>query len=156
MNTATSDSIAGCSFSGRLHRGAEVAMSGKKFVPPAHGQFGERLVSLRKRAGLSQVKLAELSKISRRMIAYYEGREALPPGHVLSALAEALGVTVDEMMGVRAAPPTAPRKRARISPHVLRRVRAIEDLPARDKRELLSLIDTYIERAKLASARASS
>ena len=128
-------------------------MSGKKFEAPAHGNFGKRLAALRKTAGLSQTKLAELSGTSQRMIAYYEGRPTLPPGHVLSALAAALALSVDEMMGAK--PKAAPRKRERISPHVLRRVRAIEDLPLNDKRRLLDLIDTYLERAKLA-ARAST
>lgn len=124
-------------------------MPGTTSVPSPHGPFGERLASLRKSVGLSQLELAELAEVSRRMIAYYETRDSLPPGHVLSALARALGVSVDELMGINGKTLTGKKEkkeRTRLSQHVLRRVQAIERLPLKEKRQLLGLIDTFLEK----------
>ena len=82
------------------------------------------------------------------MVAHYESRAALPPGHVLAALAEALGSSVDELVGKK---PAAKAKSLRTpaSRRVLQRLRQVEKLPLRDKRELLGIIDTYLERNRL-------
>jgi transcriptional regulator with XRE-family HTH domain len=124
----------------------------KRTVSPVQAHFGRRLATLRNDAGLSQRKLARLCDISQRMIAYYEQLEGLPPGHVLPSLASALGTSVDDLIGAQAS--ESKPKRTRISPHVLRRVQAMEELPLKDKKELLGIIDTYIEKNRLA-ARAS-
>ncbi len=123
------------------------ALPGKRYVQPDEGSFGQRLASFRKRAGLSQSQLESASGVSRRMIAYYETRAALPPGHVLAQLAEALGVSVDELVGKKTS--SLSEGRARVSPRLLRRVQEMEKLPLKDKRELLSIIDTYLERHRL-------
>lgn len=111
------------------------------------GSFGKRLASIRQAAGWSQRRLAKAAGISQRMIAHYEGRDPLPPGHVLAALAEALGVSVDQLAGLVADVPKV--KRTRTSARILRRLEAMEDLPLKDKRELLAIIDTYLEKHRL-------
>ena len=116
-------------------------------VTPSLGAFGPRLASLREAAGLSQRQLEKVSGVSHRMIAYYEGRGALPPGHVLSMLAEALGTSVDELVGRKVAKVST---RSTANRRLLRRLQQMEKLPLRDKRELLSIIDTYLERNRLA------
>jgi transcriptional regulator with XRE-family HTH domain len=117
----------------------------KKSIQPAEGHFGERLLALRREAGLSQRALQKLCGVSYRMIAYYEARAALPPGHVLTALAEALGVSVDELVGKRPA-----RAAAKSSPRRLwQRFSQIEKLPLRDRKELFNVIDAYLERHRL-------
>lgn len=119
----------------------------KKPTPPPDTHFGQRLAQLRQEAGLSQRALEKLSGVSHRMIAYYEGRDALPPGHVLTALAKTLQVSVDDLLG-----PKPAKKRAgsgAASRPLLRRLQQLEQLPLRDKRELLSIIDTYLERHRL-------
>ncbi len=122
-------------------------MPRKKSVSPPEGPFGQRLAELRRAAGLSQLGLEKVSGVSRRMIAYYEGRGALPPGHILAAFAEALGVSVDELVGTKKPKPAG--KKAAASRPLLRRLEQLEKLPLRDKRELLSIIDTYLERHRL-------
>lgn len=80
------------------------------------------------------------------MIAYYEKRDALPPGHVLSALAEALAVSVDELVG------NAPAKPARTSPsrrRLQRRLQQLEKLPLKERKPVLAIIDTYLDRHRL-------
>jgi transcriptional regulator with XRE-family HTH domain len=122
-------------------------MPRKKSAQPKEGSFGGRLAALRQTAGLSQRQLEKLSGVSHRMIAYYEKRSALPPGHVLAALADALGSSVDELVGKKL-PARASRKAT--SRPLLRRLEHLEDLPLKEKRELLGIIDTYLERHRLA------
>jgi hypothetical protein len=85
------------------------------------------------------------------MIAYYEGRDSLPPGHVLATLAETLDLSVDELSGAgKAVKKPNGSGKPKVTRHILRRVQQLEKLPPRDKRELLSIIDTYLERHRLA------
>jgi transcriptional regulator with XRE-family HTH domain len=111
-----------------------------------HGNFGQRLAALRKAAALSQRQLAKQTDVSPRMIAYYEKRAALPPGHVLSALAETLAITVDELVGNERARP--PRK-STTSRRLQRRLQQLERLPLKDRKAVLAIIDTYLERHRL-------
>jgi transcriptional regulator with XRE-family HTH domain len=97
----------------------------------AHEDFGLRLAKLRHAAGLTQRQLEAASGVSHRMIAYYEKRADLPPGHVLSALAEALAVSTDELVGKKAQPVAA--KRSTASRRLLRRLQQLEKLPLKDK-----------------------
>jgi hypothetical protein len=83
------------------------------------------------------------------MIAYYEKRPELPPGHVLAALAKALGVSNDEIMGKRPAPLSA--KRNPTSRRLLRRLHQLKKLHLKDKKAALAIIDTYLDRNRLAA-----
>jgi transcriptional regulator with XRE-family HTH domain len=118
----------------------------RKASPITNLHFGEHLAALRRAAGLSQRSLARVCGISHRMLAYYEGRAALPPGHVLAELSKVLGVGLDELVGNKVPKTSAKRSASR---PLLRRLEQLEKLPLKDKRELLSIIDTYLERNRL-------
>ncbi|MBP8224923.1 MAG: helix-turn-helix transcriptional regulator, partial [Acidovorax sp.] len=62
--------------------------------------FGQRLGSLRKAAGFTQVEFAAEVGITQRMVAYYEAPNAQPPAHLLPQMAQALGVSVDVLLGL--------------------------------------------------------
>ena len=65
------------------------------------GWDGARLAQLRKAAGYTQAELAEaMGGVTRRMIAYYETEAEHPPAAMLAALARALRVSVDELLGI--------------------------------------------------------
>ncbi len=123
-------------------------MPRKKSVEPENS-FGDQLASLRAAAGLSQRQLAKQSGVSQRMIAYYEGRAALPPGHVLTMFAEALGVSVDELLGNKPARTPTRSSPRRAQPRLWQRFSQIEKLPLRDRKELFNVIDAYLERHRL-------
>ena len=108
--------------------------------------FGERLAAMRKAAGLSQRQLARQTGLSQRMIAYYETRDPLPPGHVLTLLSEALGASVDELVGAKKLKPSAAR---RAHPRLWQRFQQIDKLPARERRELFAVIDAFLDRNRL-------
>jgi transcriptional regulator with XRE-family HTH domain len=108
--------------------------------------FGERLAALRRAAGFTQVELAAELGISQRMVAYYESPTATPPAPLLPAIATALGVSIDELFGVGA-------KRRLVKQdgdsRFRRRLLAIEKLETADKRQVIQLLDAFIERSQL-------
>jgi transcriptional regulator with XRE-family HTH domain len=108
--------------------------------------FGERLALLRKAAGFTQIELAAELGISQRMISYYESPEATPPANLLPQIARALGVSIDELYGVSA-------KRRLVKQdgdsRLRRRLLAIEKLDVAEKRQVLQILDAFIERGQL-------
>jgi len=116
-----------------------------KEINEALSDFGEHLARLRKAAGYTQQQLADEIGTTRRKIAYYEKESPHPPANLLTDLAQALNVTTDELLGIAA----AKKKKARQpDTRLLRRMQQIEKLPARDKRQLIQVIDTYIKAAQ--------
>jgi transcriptional regulator with XRE-family HTH domain len=109
--------------------------------------FNARLAALRKAAGFTQVELAAELAISQRMMAYYESEGATPPAHLLPAIAQALGVSIDALYG------RAPAKKKLVKQEgdsrLRRRLLAVEKLGASDKRQALQLLDALIERGQL-------
>lgn len=107
--------------------------------------FGERLAQLRKAAGFTQKELGDEIGVSRRMITYYESQSAHPPTHVLPAIAKALRISTDELLGA-----TPIKKQTKPgNSRMLRRLQQLEQLDAADKRQVLQLLDALIERGKL-------
>jgi transcriptional regulator with XRE-family HTH domain len=100
---------------------------------------------LRKRAGYTQVELAEEVGVTQRVISYYEAETAHPPTHLLTQIAQALKITADELLG-RAPLKKEPKPR---NTRLQRRLGQIEQLGAKEKRQVLQLLDTFIEREKL-------
>jgi transcriptional regulator with XRE-family HTH domain len=60
--------------------------------------FGPRLVTLRKRKGLTQQALSDLTGIHLTQIRRYEGGSALPTFEILRKLAVALSVSADLLL----------------------------------------------------------
>ena len=107
--------------------------------------FGERLASLRKTADFTQVELAAEVGMTQRMVAYYEAPGAQPPAHLLPQLAHVLGVSVDVLLGL--AEPRRPKKIA--TSRLERRLLEIEKLDPKAKRQIIQLLDSFIEGEKL-------
>ena len=109
-------------------------MSAKK---PASTAFGKRLVALRRARGLTQTQLARAMDSTQRAISYYETEAEIPSGAALIALAGVLRVSLDELLGLKAA------KLDRPDPHeqrLWRRFRRVAALPQRDQRAVIRLI----------------
>lgn len=88
---------------------------------------------------------AELG-ISQRMVAYYEGPDAHPPANLLPRIAQGLNVSLDQLLEV------APVKKIAAgvsSPCLARRLQELEKLDPRDKRQVLQLLDAFLERERL-------
>lgn len=61
--------------------------------------LGERIATARQLAGLTQRELADKVKVSQRVVAYWEREAVSLRDHQLEALAEALDVTADSLVG---------------------------------------------------------
>jgi transcriptional regulator with XRE-family HTH domain len=116
------------------------------------GYSGEHLANLRKQAGFTQTELAsELQavgvEVTRRMIAYYESESEYPPTSLLAGLAKVLGRSLDEVL---ATTPVKAQAKAKASDTRLhRRLQQIEKLAPTEKRQIMQLIDAFIERGQL-------
>ena len=104
--------------------------------------FGIRLAKIRKSRGLTQSELGEKVGVSLRVISYYECESSQPPGPILISLAQALDVTVDELMGAKKLKKKLDPKTARLRKRLIK----VEKLPTTDQRAVLKYIDMLVER----------
>jgi transcriptional regulator with XRE-family HTH domain len=118
----------------------------RKTHTPADETFGQRLARLRKARGFSQTELGELLGVSQRVMTYYECQSERPPAYLLPRLAEALDVSVDELLGVQPVKETPAPRNTRL----WRKLREIEKLPPGDRRAVLKVVDGLLARQKLA------
>ena len=116
--------------------GGDLEMARKK-QEEEEETFGRRLAALRKDAGYSQRSLAAEIGISQRMVAYYEGQTTRPPAHLLTVIADALSLSIDQLLGHK--PVTA--RKAPINQRLLRELRRVEKLPPHARRSVLDHID---------------
>jgi transcriptional regulator with XRE-family HTH domain len=116
------------------------AMPRKKY---GETSFGERLQAIRKARVLTQVQLAEAAGTTQRAISYYETEAGFPPAPAVIDLAEALGVTTDELLGVK--PPRVERvnddSEAR---RMWKRFQLVASLPERDRKAIIRLVNSLI------------
>jgi len=107
--------------------------------------FGARLAELRKAAGFTQQELAQAIGMSRRMVAYYEVESEHPPTTLLPAIAAALNISTDQLLGLATVkkPPKARDSRLQ------RRLAQLEKLDAAERRQIMQVLDTLLESAQL-------
>jgi transcriptional regulator with XRE-family HTH domain len=105
--------------------------------------FGPQLIALRKARGLTQVQLAELAGTTQRAISYYENDAGYPPAPALVALARALEVTTDVLLGVK--PPKVDRYGEDSETRRLwKRFQHVTTLPDRDQKAVIRLINSLV------------
>ena len=106
---------------------------------------GMRLAALRKDAGLSQYELADYVGVPQANIAFWERSEKPPRSEVLPKMAEALGVTVEDLLIVDAEKGVS-RKAANGRP--VGKVRELFDrvskLPRRQQEHIVNWVSAYV------------
>jgi transcriptional regulator with XRE-family HTH domain len=117
---------------------ATMADAGRKFL----AELGERIARRRKEQGLTQVQLAELLGISQQLVAFYERGERRIPVDVLPAAARLLGVSVEELLGLR--PENGKRGPA---PKLQQQLERISRLPRAKQRFVMDMLDTVLSQA---------
>jgi transcriptional regulator with XRE-family HTH domain len=105
-------------------------------------EFGERLVALRQQRALTQVQLAEVAGLTQRAISYWETMPGYPAAPAIVALAKALRVSSDELLGIKALPRSATAVQAPEEKRLWKKLRLIAALPERDQRAVLRIIDS--------------
>jgi transcriptional regulator with XRE-family HTH domain len=103
--------------------------------------FGPRLTAVRKARGLTQVQLAKAAGTTQRAISYYETDDGIPPAAAVIALAKALRVTSDELLGLK--PPKVERiDAAGDARRTWKRFQMVATLPERDQKAVIRLINS--------------
>jgi transcriptional regulator with XRE-family HTH domain len=105
-------------------------------------EIGARLARLRKEAGLSQAKLAEALGIPQRTLSYYEREAEHLPSTMLVDAAKALGVSVDELLGVG----SGGAKRGPKS-KLEQQLDAVKGLPRSEQQFVSRFLENVIEKA---------
>jgi transcriptional regulator with XRE-family HTH domain len=98
-----------------------------------------RLKALREAAGLSQRELARQIGEDHSNIRYWETTGKIPRSDVLTPMAKALGVTVEELLG-------QPRPKKVLAPggRLGRVVETISRLPRRQQDKIVDVIETFV------------
>ncbi len=107
--------------------------------------FGKRLASLRQAAGLTQQELGDKIGVSRRVIAYYEGETQYPPAHLLVPLANALGVSTDDMLDTKKETADIDDNLAKI----FRKLKVVSTFSDKDKKAVFHFVQTIEEKNKV-------
>lgn len=101
--------------------------------------FGERLLSVRKKKKISQEELAKKLGIHAPVIGRYERNEVKPSIEVAANLANALGVSLDYLVGVTD---------LELDNDIVEKIIAIQQLNDNDKNHILKTIDALLRDAK--------
>lgn len=114
---------------------------------PPQTEFGQRLVALRRERGLTQVQLAQASGLTQRAISYYETEPGHPVAPAIVALAKALRVSADTLLGLKPLPKSAAQPQPADERRLWKHLRLVAQLPERDQRAVLRLISSVSKSA---------
>lgn len=104
--------------------------------------FGKRLVQIRKAKGLTQVELGKRIGVSQRIIHHYENKAEYPPTQKLIELAQALDMSVDDLLGIKNNGSNEAFQD--IKPTLAKKLRRASKLPPHDLKALSTFIDALI------------
>lgn len=117
--------------------------------------FGARLVAARRARAMTQTQLAEKVGTTQKSISYYEAAGGQPTGELVSKLAQVLGTTSDYLLGLSdsASDSVEPsRSQSGDERRLWRRFRQLVNLPEKDRRAVLRMLDTMAKAQELAKA----
>ena len=104
--------------------------------------FGQRLAQIRKAKGLTQVELGKLIGVSQRIVHHYENKADFPPAQKIIELAQALNMSIDELLGANGNIVQASYQD--IKPNLAKKLRQASSLPPHDLKALITFIDALI------------
>ena len=105
-------------------------------------QLGARIAEFRKSAAITQVQLAETLSVSQQTVASWEvGRRGVPVA-ILPALARALSVSIENLIGEKA----TPGKRGP-TPQLQQKIERLTRLPKAQQRLVLQMLDGVLAQA---------
>lgn len=98
--------------------------------------LGKRLLELRSEKGLSREAFARLIGTSGAIIGRYERNERTPSVEIANNMAEALGVSLDYLVG---------NVDSALDPDLLGKVEELQKLPEEERSHLLYLMDSILQ-----------
>jgi transcriptional regulator with XRE-family HTH domain len=105
-------------------------------------QLGTRIAELRRAQNLTQAQLAEQLELTQQMVASYEVARRRVPVSLLPSLARALGVSVETLIGEKA----APAKRGP-APQLQQKIERLNRLPKAQQRLVMQILDGVLQQA---------
>ena len=115
--------------------------------------FAKNVVRYRRKKGISQYDLAQISGISRAMISHYEREGMLPPANRLQALADSLDVPVYKFFKQPGMETNAETDLSGIDPRSVKKFRDILSLPAEDRNDLYRILNKMLRKNLLEKQR---
>lgn len=82
------------------------------------------------------------------MIVHYETVVKMPPVEKVKRIAEALGISSDELLGMPT-PTKEQKKKEDVSYRIMKRVNQIESLPKRDQDMVFRFINSLLDKNKI-------
>jgi transcriptional regulator with XRE-family HTH domain len=129
------------------------AMPRPRRNPSSRPALGLHLAELRRRAGLTQMELADALGVPQSNIAFWESGTKPPRSEVLEPMAKAFGVSVESLLR----PPSASSRAAKPTPHgqAQRLFAAVTKLPRSEQRRILSVLEALLAQASQDASRAA-
>lgn len=107
-------------------------------------QLGARIAQLRKERGLTQVQLAQLLDLTQQMVASYEVGRRRVPVSLLPAIADALTISIEELIG---RPPARAAAKRGPAPKLQQQIERIGQLPKAKQRFVMEMLETVLTQA---------
>ena len=115
-------------------------------------KLADRIVLLRKQAGLTQVDLPDKIGVSKSQYIRYETKDVQPPANILNKLADVLGTSVDYLIsGDKSEKAKASLKNSEL----IQRFKEVDALPEEEQGVLIKIISAYVRDFKAKQAYAS-
>lgn len=113
--------------------------------------LADRIQTLRKQAGLTQVELADKIGVSKSQFIRYESKNVQPPAIIINKLADALGTSVDFLIS---GDKNEKAKASLKNSELMQRFKEVDSLPEDEQGVLIKIISAYVRdyRAKQAYA----
>ncbi len=102
--------------------------------------FGERIQQAREVLGISQKQLADQLGVSQRVLSWWEREPVALKTEQLSALAEALKVSADFLLGREARPPKAKGPKGRM----LKLFEVASNLPRKQQEKVAAVLEPFV------------
>lgn len=109
-------------------------------------ELGARIASLRKAQSITQIQLAETLGVSQQAMNSFEKGRRRVPVSALSAIARALGESVESLIDKPAPAKTANKKRGP-APKIQQQLERVSALPKSEQRVVMRLIDSMFAQA---------
>jgi transcriptional regulator with XRE-family HTH domain len=113
-----------------------------------HGpeSIGQRIARLRREKGMTQMELAAALEVSQPVVSDYENDVIKISGETIVALAQILGASADELLGLEK--PTRAAGASIKNRRIYRQLQSIERLPKRDQEALARTIDAFLSKSQ--------
>jgi len=112
-------------------------------------KIAQRLTRIRQQKAISQREFCAKLEVSQPMMSHYERGERRIPSDLLADMAEILGVTTDELIGLRAPKKNTPEMDAETK-KLWKKFQKMSQLPEHDQRAVIRLINS-LSRAKVSA-----